>query len=81
MRTETFIVAPGAKIPFSLLSTKDKRELKNVVSNPSEANIKRTERGHFASRFGQTKRVLWETRNGEPVRILSIIDENSETFK
>lgn len=81
MRAEPFIVAPGAKIPLSLLSTGEKRELKFVVSQPIGANTRRTDKGHFVSRLGKNKRVLWELGNDKTVKILSIIEKSDHPFK
>lgn len=76
MTATTFDVAPGAKLPLSLLSATEKRKLAELVSPLAEVDARRTKAGHFVSRLGNSKRVLWERESNGPARILSIVDSS-----
>ena len=73
-QTQTFVVSPGAHIPYSLLTPQERSVLTNIVSNPNAANTKPTESGRFVSILTDGKRFLWDSPAEKTVRILSIID-------
>lgn len=75
--TETpYQVAPQAKIPFSLLTPREKSLLAGIILNPVGA-AQRTTSGHYVSRLGAKKRVLWDREdNATAATVLGILDNS-----
>jgi len=76
MTAQTLIVAPGAKIPFSNLSSRERKALEELISDCSNNSTQRTPNGQFISRLGEKRRVLWEQVDEHKARILSIVDSS-----
>ncbi|WP_157405643.1 hypothetical protein [Asticcacaulis benevestitus] len=81
MISETYEIAPQAKIQVSTLSPKETTELKKVLAEPSVANTTSTSSGHFVSRIGKATRVLWEKPVNSVPRILNVLSFSAASQK
>lgn len=76
MTAVSYTVAPEAKIPFALLTSREKTLLPSIFAVTALELAKRTPSGHFVSRLGQTKRVLWDRNADTSATIRGILDNS-----
>ncbi len=74
-RSEFQIAAP-ARLQALRLTAQERARLTDILRSPeTDAETRRTRAGHFVSRLGPMKRVLWTRSEGQPT-VLSIADQS-----
>jgi hypothetical protein len=75
--TTAYQIAPQAKIPYEGLTAAELSLLLALFDRKGIEAATRTASGHYVSRLGQAKKVLWARPAGAPLpTILTIVDQS-----